>query len=245
MSRKPPATEDSTPLASLSRRSFMGAVAGAGAGAAAAVGGLVLPASAQAEVQFPKERSGFGGGGSAAGSVYRSENDLYDCEVEGTLPKDLDGIFFRVGPDPQYPKPDKYAHDIPFDGEGMIGAFRIKDGHVDGVVGLRLGISKTHPPSRPRFWRMSASVDVREEDGSIHRVALCQRDADETDRAGTLADRFPLNAQAPSACPMFFEQGSPSTSRPWTTRPSPPSAGVRSMSVSSERWVWCRGSLCP
>ena len=63
--------------------------------------------------------------------MYRSENDLYDCEVEGTLPKDLDGIFFRVGPDPQYPKPDIYAHDIPFDGEGMIGAFRIKDGHVD------------------------------------------------------------------------------------------------------------------
>ncbi len=99
MSRKPPIIEDSTP-ASLSRRSFMSAVAGAGAGAAAAVGGLILPGNAQAEVSFPKDRGGFGGGGSAAGSVYRSENDLYDCEVEGTLPKDLDGIFYRVGPDP-------------------------------------------------------------------------------------------------------------------------------------------------
>ncbi len=56
MSRKPPITDESTPLGSLSRRGFMGAVAGASAGAAAAVGGLVLPASAQAEVQFPKER---------------------------------------------------------------------------------------------------------------------------------------------------------------------------------------------
>jgi carotenoid cleavage dioxygenase-like enzyme len=131
MSPKPPISDDSPPLASLSRRGFMGAVAGAGAGAAAAVGGLVLPGTAQAEVQFPKDRSGFGGGGSAIGAVYRSENDLYDCEVDGTLPKDLDGIFFRVGPDPQYPKPEIYAHDIPFDGEGTIGAFRIKDGHVD------------------------------------------------------------------------------------------------------------------
>ena len=104
MSRKPPIIDESTPPGSLSRRSFMGAVAGAGAGAAAAVGGLVLPASAQAEVQFPKDRGGFGGGGSAAGSVYRSENDLYDCEVEGTLPKDLDGIFFRVGPGSAVPE---------------------------------------------------------------------------------------------------------------------------------------------
>ena len=131
MSRKPPITDDSPALGSLSRRSFMGAVAGAGAGAAVGMGGLVMPASAQAEVLFPKDRGGFGGGGSAAGSVYRSENDLYDCEVEGTLPKDLDGTFFRVGPDPQYPKPDIYAHDIPFDGEGMIGAFRIQNGHVE------------------------------------------------------------------------------------------------------------------
>src|SRR5580698_2553304 len=124
MSRKPPSSEQTPAPGSLSRRSFMGAVAGAGAGAAAGVCGLVLPASAQAEVLFPKDRVGFGGGGSALGAVYRSENDLYDCEVEGTLPKDLDGIFFRVGPDPQYPKPEIYAHDIPFDGEGMIGAFR-------------------------------------------------------------------------------------------------------------------------
>ena len=68
MSRKPPITEESTPPGSLSRRGFMGAIAVASAGAAAAVGGLVLPTSAQAEVQFPKERGGFGAGGSAAGA---------------------------------------------------------------------------------------------------------------------------------------------------------------------------------
>ena len=39
------------------------------------------------------------------------------------LPADLDGVFYRVGPDPQYPKPDKYMMDIPFDGEGHISMF--------------------------------------------------------------------------------------------------------------------------
>jgi len=82
-------------------------------------------------VDFPDEQGTFGGGGSAAGAVNRSEVDLYDCEVEGTLPTYLDGVFYRVGPDPQYPKPEQYVRDIPFDGEGHVSMFRIKDGHVD------------------------------------------------------------------------------------------------------------------
>jgi carotenoid cleavage dioxygenase-like enzyme len=80
---------------------------------------------------FPPDRSAFGGGGSAGGGVHRSQNDLYDCEVEGSVPSDLDGVFYRVGPDPQYPKSAKYVNDIPFDGEGHVSMFRIKDGHVD------------------------------------------------------------------------------------------------------------------
>src|SRR5436190_24178993 len=105
-------------------------LAGAGLGAGfAAAAGIAAPA-AQAEVLFPQGRGGFGGpfgaGGSAGGAVHRSENELYDCEVEGKLPADLDGAFYRVGPDPQYPKPDKYVMDIPFDGEGHISMFRIK-----------------------------------------------------------------------------------------------------------------------
>jgi len=80
---------------------------------------------------FPKEPMAFGGGGSAGGGAYRAEGDIYDCEVEGTIPAELDGAFFRVGPDPQYPKPPQYAHDIGFDGEGHASMFRIKNGHVD------------------------------------------------------------------------------------------------------------------
>ena len=31
-----------------------------------------------------------------------------------------DGVFYRVGPDAQYPKPDKYMMDIPFDEREML-----------------------------------------------------------------------------------------------------------------------------
>lgn len=78
-------------------------------------------------VVFPKERNLFGGGG----RTVRLEADLVDCEVEGTLPPDLDGAFFRVGPDPQYPKPPQHSRDIDFDGEGHASMFRIRGGHVD------------------------------------------------------------------------------------------------------------------
>ena len=114
----------------LDRRALLGAAAGVGALAAGAAG-----RPSRAEVQFPKGGGGFGGpyaaGGAASGAVNRSEIDLYDCEVDGKLPDGLAGAFYRVGPDPQYPKDPKWVNDIPFDGEGHISMFRIKDGHVD------------------------------------------------------------------------------------------------------------------
>jgi carotenoid cleavage dioxygenase len=129
MSPKAKSRSPSSNESSLDRRSFLGTVLAAGAGVSA--GGLLIPATAEAGLEFPKERMAFGGGGSAGGGVNRSECDLYDCEVEGTIPADLDGAFYRIGPDPQYPKPEKYASDIPFDGEGHLSMFRIKDGHID------------------------------------------------------------------------------------------------------------------
>lgn len=127
--------DDSRPASNVNpsnvnRRAFLGA---ATLGTGAALAGLGTAGSALAatgpapQVDFPDK--GFGGG--PAGTNNRAEIDLYDCEVEGKLPLDLDGTWFRVGPDPQYPKPDKYAGDIMFDGEGHVSAFRIKNGHVD------------------------------------------------------------------------------------------------------------------
>ncbi|MDT8397563.1 MAG: carotenoid oxygenase family protein [Pseudomonadales bacterium] len=114
---------------SLNRRGFLGGVIATGAVASAGLVGMSN--QARAGLQFPKQPPLFGAGGSAAGAVSRSENDLYDCEVEGDLPADLDGAFYRVGPDPQYPKAPDYENDIPFDGEGHVTMWRIKDGHAD------------------------------------------------------------------------------------------------------------------
>jgi carotenoid cleavage dioxygenase len=59
--------------------------------------------------------------------LYRLEADVHDCEVTGKVPTDLNGAFYRVGPDAQYPLAPR---NIPFDGEGHVSMFRIKDGHV-------------------------------------------------------------------------------------------------------------------
>ena len=125
---------DDTNSGGIGRRTFLGASA---LGTGAMLTGMVAPAaSAQGstpapQVDFPDDPRAFAGGGSAAGAVNRTEMDLFDCEVEGDWPRDLDGAFYRVGPDAQYPKAPEWVGDIPFDGEGHVSMFRIKDGHVD------------------------------------------------------------------------------------------------------------------
>jgi carotenoid cleavage dioxygenase len=128
-------TDDGRPRgAGLDRRHFLGAAAIGSVGLASA--GPVMaqgsaPPAPTGQVDFPDNPREFGGGGSASGAVNRAEIDLFDCEVEGAWPQDLDGVFYRVGPDPQYPKDPRYASDIVFDGEGHVSMFRIKGGRVD------------------------------------------------------------------------------------------------------------------
>jgi carotenoid cleavage dioxygenase-like enzyme len=66
------------------------------------------------------------------GSLYkpaRFEGEIYDLEVDGTVPDEIDGTFFQVAPDPQYPP--MLGDDIFFNGDGAITAFTFKNGHVD------------------------------------------------------------------------------------------------------------------
>jgi carotenoid cleavage dioxygenase len=57
------------------------------------------------------------------------ECDAPDLVVEGRLPDDLAGTYYRNGPDPLHgPRPGDAYHW--FDGDGMIHAFRIADGRV-------------------------------------------------------------------------------------------------------------------
>jgi carotenoid cleavage dioxygenase len=59
----------------------------------------------------------------------RFEADIADLEVEGEVPGELDGAFYRVHPDPQFPP--KLGDDIWFNGDGMISQFRFRNGRVD------------------------------------------------------------------------------------------------------------------
>jgi carotenoid cleavage dioxygenase-like enzyme len=59
--------------------------------------------------------------------LFRVEMDIADCEVEGKIPTDLSGAFFRVGPDAQFPL---RQGNIPFDGEGHVSRFQFNNGHV-------------------------------------------------------------------------------------------------------------------
>jgi carotenoid cleavage dioxygenase len=58
----------------------------------------------------------------------RIEGDIADIEIEGEVPAEMDGAFYRVHPDPQF-APRK-AGDQFFNGDGMVTMFRIKDGRV-------------------------------------------------------------------------------------------------------------------
>ena len=64
------------------------------------------------------------------GAPMRLEADLRDCEVSyGAVPKDLNGVLYRCGPDRQYPPLND--DDIFIDGEGKVVMFRFENGHVD------------------------------------------------------------------------------------------------------------------
>ncbi|WP_091149006.1 carotenoid oxygenase family protein [Novosphingobium sp. CF614] len=59
----------------------------------------------------------------------RIEADIADLVHEGTIPQELDGAFFRVQPDPQFPP--RLGDDIAFNGDGMIARFHFHDGRCD------------------------------------------------------------------------------------------------------------------
>src|SRR5512147_1339869 len=116
--------------AGIDRRSFMGGAIGAA--------GATLMAAADAQ-QAPPPNSATPPQGAPRGSdmadryargpqLFRAELDITDCEVDGKIPADLDGAFYRVGPDAQYPM---HPGNIPFDGEGHVTMFRFQNGRVN------------------------------------------------------------------------------------------------------------------
>jgi carotenoid cleavage dioxygenase-like enzyme len=59
----------------------------------------------------------------------RIEADVYDLEVEGEIPRELYGAFYRAAADTQYPP--RYANDIYINGDGMMTMIRFGHGHAD------------------------------------------------------------------------------------------------------------------
>ncbi len=59
----------------------------------------------------------------------RFEGEILDCEVQGEIPRDIHGTFYRLGGDWAYPP--KSPHDAPFSADGYISMFRFANGRVD------------------------------------------------------------------------------------------------------------------
>jgi carotenoid cleavage dioxygenase-like enzyme len=59
----------------------------------------------------------------------RFEGEVFDLEVVGQIPTELNGVFYQVAPDPAYPP--MLGDDIFFNGDGAVTAFRFAGGHVD------------------------------------------------------------------------------------------------------------------
>ncbi len=57
----------------------------------------------------------------------RFEADVFECEVEGEIPKELEGAYYRTGADRQFPS---LEDDIILNGDGMATMFRFENGHV-------------------------------------------------------------------------------------------------------------------
>lgn len=60
-------------------------------------------------------------------SPMRFEADVFECEVEGEIPKELEGAYYRTGGDRQFPS---LEDDIILNGDGIFSMFRFENGHV-------------------------------------------------------------------------------------------------------------------
>src|SRR5690554_1303706 len=57
----------------------------------------------------------------------RFEADVFECEVEGEIPRELEGAYYRTGADRQFPS---LEGDSILNGDGLASMFRCEDGHV-------------------------------------------------------------------------------------------------------------------
>ncbi|CAI7581841.1 unnamed protein product [Penicillium pancosmium] len=59
----------------------------------------------------------------------RFEGDIFQLEIDGAIPPEISGTFYRIQPDHRFPP--QYEDDIHFNGDGNITAIRIEGGNAD------------------------------------------------------------------------------------------------------------------
>ncbi|MEO6340235.1 MAG: carotenoid oxygenase family protein [Caulobacteraceae bacterium] len=62
--------------------------------------------------------------------AFRFEAEIFDCEVVGEVPRELNGSFYRCGGDHLYPTME---NDNLNNGDGVMAAFHFEDGYVDFI----------------------------------------------------------------------------------------------------------------
>ena len=84
----------------------------------------------------------------------RIEADIANLVHQGTIAPELDGAFYRVQPDPQFPP--RLGDDIAFNGDGMITRFHLHRGQCD---------------FRPFFFQYKAINNAKQRANCATRVA--------------------------------------------------------------------------
>jgi carotenoid cleavage dioxygenase-like enzyme len=121
-------------MSNIDRRQFLAGAAGVGLAGAGGAAESVRTAQATAS-EAPKVSAAAPSAMPAAPSrtgfytPTRFEGDVYDCEVVGKLPSDLNGAFVRVGGEWLYPS--KFPDDAVLNSDGYISRFTFRNGKVD------------------------------------------------------------------------------------------------------------------
>ena len=96
----------------------------------------------------------------------RFEVDLYDCEVWGKVPTDIEGNFYRMQCDFQY-RPPQNEWPTGFNGDGHVSRFNFKDGNVNFrsryVQTARLKAERTALPKIPSMDEQMAQMPIKAE----------------------------------------------------------------------------------
>lgn len=147
----------------------------------------------------------------------RFEADVYDCEVVGRIPDELNGTYYRLGPDRQYPT---LKNDIVINGDGIISSFRFAGGHVD----FRCRYVQTERLKAERAARRRLYGKYR--NGFTDDPATARTDRDNTANTYAFAHHRRLFALREDSAPHEIDPETLDTLPQWTFEGKLQSAGM-------------------